>query len=117
MALPVPNVIAKPTAQKSSAAIARLTRILATTLPTFFMLENPTSSIAKPACMNSHNTAAMTTHTVPNARHRPHVLPAGGPGLEHREPGLHEQQQHRCYDHPHGVHCQRQVRRGWRVLR
>ncbi len=37
---------------------------LATTVPTFFMRLNPTSSMAKPACMNITNTAATTTHTV-----------------------------------------------------
>ena len=70
MALPVPKVMAKPTAQNSRAAMARLTRIFATTLPTFFIREKPTSSIANPACMNSTSTAAMITHIVSIASDR-----------------------------------------------
>ena len=67
-AFPVPKASAKPKAQKRSAAIARLTRIFATTLPTFFILENPTSSIANPACINKTRHAAMITHIVSIAR-------------------------------------------------
>src|ERR687886_1684704 len=42
-------------------------RIFATTLPTFFMREKPTSSIANPACMNSTSIAATITHMVSTA--------------------------------------------------
>src|ERR687890_2578329 len=63
-ALPVPKASANPKAQNNRAAIARLTKIFATTLPTFFIRENPTSSIANPACMNNTRTAATITHTV-----------------------------------------------------
>src|SRR5215212_9345780 len=63
-ALPVPKASANPKAQKSRAAIARLTRIFATTLPTFFIRENPTSSIANPACMNNTRHAVTITQTV-----------------------------------------------------
>src|SRR5829696_5763870 len=63
-ALPVPKASANPKAQKRSAAIARLTRIFATTLPTFFIRENPTSSIANPACINSTRHAVTITHIV-----------------------------------------------------
>src|SRR5438874_2947937 len=45
-------------------ATLRLVMTLATTVPTFFIRENPTSSIAKPACMNRTSTAATTTQTV-----------------------------------------------------
>src|SRR6266545_539034 len=37
---------------------------LATIVPTFFMRLKPTSSMAKPACMNITSTAATMTHTV-----------------------------------------------------
>ncbi len=70
MALPVPKVMAKPTAQNRRTAIARLTRIFATTLPTFFILEKPTSSIAKPACIKSTSTVATITHIVSMASDR-----------------------------------------------
>src|SRR5215212_7260835 len=63
-ALPVPKASANPKAQNNNAAIARLTRIFATTLPTFFIREKPTSSIANPACMNNTRQAAMITHIV-----------------------------------------------------
>ncbi len=46
------------------AAIERFVRILATPVPAFLPRENPISSIAKPACINSTSTAAMTTHMV-----------------------------------------------------
>jgi len=41
-----------------------LVSTLATTVPTFFMRLKPTSSMAKPACMNITRIAATTTHTV-----------------------------------------------------
>src|ERR687897_2775648 len=63
-ALPVPKASANPKAQNNRAAIARLTRIFATTLPTFFIRENPTSSIANPACINKTRQAVTITHTV-----------------------------------------------------
>jgi hypothetical protein len=37
---------------------------LATTVPTFFIRLKPTSSMAKPACMNMTKQAATITHTV-----------------------------------------------------
>ena len=42
----------------------RLVTTLATTVPTFFMRLKPTSSIAKPACMNITRHAATMTQTV-----------------------------------------------------
>src|SRR5438093_634812 len=42
----------------------RLVMTLATTVPTFFIRLKPTSSIAKPACMNITKQAAAITHTV-----------------------------------------------------
>ena len=42
----------------------RLVTTLATTVPTFFMRLKPTSSIAKPACMNITRQAATITQTV-----------------------------------------------------
>ena len=41
-----------------------LVRIFATPVPAFLAREKPISSIAKPACMNSTSTAAMTTQRV-----------------------------------------------------
>ena len=51
--LPLPKAKPKPTAQKASVPIERLTRIFATTAPTFLPREKPTSSIANPACMRN----------------------------------------------------------------
>src|SRR5437016_11511932 len=42
----------------------RLVTTFATTVPTFFMRLNPTSSIANPACMNMTRQAATITQTV-----------------------------------------------------
>ena len=58
---PVPKPIAKPTAQNMRNVTDRLMRIFPITAPAFFMRESPTSSIAKPACMNRTRTAATTT--------------------------------------------------------
>ena len=41
--------------------------ILATTVPTFFMREKPTSSMAKPACMKRTSIPARITQTVSTA--------------------------------------------------
>ena len=62
--LPLPKAKPKPTAQKASVPIERLTRIFATTAPTFLPREKPTSSIANPACMRNTMQAATITHTV-----------------------------------------------------
>src|SRR5215212_8381297 len=83
-ALPEPKARAKPKAQNSRAAIARLTSILATTLPTFFIREKPTSSIANPACMKSTRTAATITHTVSMASERSATV---GPSWASARPG------------------------------
>src|SRR5712692_9648860 len=42
----------------------KLVSTLATTVPTFFMREKPTSSMANPGCMNMTSTAATITQTV-----------------------------------------------------
>src|SRR5438128_4203114 len=63
-ALAAPNAMANPTSQYMIEAMLRLTMILATIVPTFFMRAKPTSSMAKPACMNSTRHAATITHTV-----------------------------------------------------
>ena len=52
----VPNAKAKPTAQNTSAAIEKLIRIFATTVPAFFAREKPISRKANPACMNMTST-------------------------------------------------------------
>jgi hypothetical protein len=62
--LPSPKAIANPNAQNITRAIERLTRVFAMIAPAFFMRESPVSNMAKPACMNSTRTAAMTTHNV-----------------------------------------------------
>src|SRR5215211_1888280 len=84
IALPAPKARAKPTAQNNSAAIARLTSILATTLPTFFIREKPTSSIANPACMKRTRHAVTITHTVSIASERSAVE---GPSCANASPG------------------------------
>src|SRR5881397_4046039 len=61
---PAPNAKPNPTAQKEMELTLRLVRTLATTVPTFFMRLKPTSSMAKPACMNMTKQAATTTQTV-----------------------------------------------------
>src|SRR5450759_2337146 len=62
--LAAPNAKAKPTSQYMTELMLRFTMTLATTVPTFFMRVKPTSSMAKPACMNRTSSAATTTHTV-----------------------------------------------------
>src|SRR5919199_5726310 len=59
-----PKASAKPTAQYANEATLKFVTTLATTVPTFFMREKPTSSIPNPACMNMTRTAATTTQTV-----------------------------------------------------
>jgi hypothetical protein len=59
-----PKAMAKPQSQYMIDETLRLTSTLATTVPTFFIREKPTSSMAKPACMKSTRTAATMTHTV-----------------------------------------------------
>src|SRR5579864_8408325 len=61
---PAPNANPKPTAQYAIELTLRLVTTFATTVPTFFMRLNPTSSIAKPACMNITKHAATITQTV-----------------------------------------------------
>ena len=62
--LPLPNARPNPTAQNATVPIERLTRIFATTAPTFLPREKPTSSMAKPACMRNTMHAATMTQTV-----------------------------------------------------
>src|ERR1700716_3901180 len=59
-----PKARANPIAQYTIEAVLKFVITLATTVPTFFMRLKPTSSMAKPACMNMTKTAATTTHTV-----------------------------------------------------
>ena len=61
--LPSPNAKAKPTAQKQIAAIEKLTRIFAITVPAFLPREKPISRKAKPACMNITRMPATSTQT------------------------------------------------------
>src|SRR3954470_4973302 len=63
ISLPSPNANAKPTAQKQSAAIEKLTRIFAITVPAFLPREKPISRNAKPACMNITRMPATSTQT------------------------------------------------------
>ena len=60
----MPKAKAKPTAQYTIAAIEKLVRILATTVPAFFLREKPISSSAKPDCMKITRRAASTTQSV-----------------------------------------------------
>src|SRR3984893_221908 len=61
---PAPKAKPNPTAQYAIELTLRLVTTLATTVPTFFIRLNPTSSMAKPACMNSTKQAAPITQTV-----------------------------------------------------
>src|SRR5437879_11302157 len=61
---PAPNAKPKPTAQYAIELTLRLVTTLATTVPTFFMRLKPTSSIAKPACMNITRQPVTITQTV-----------------------------------------------------
>ena len=63
ISLPSPNAKAKPTAQKQIAAIEKLTRIFAITVPAFLPREKPISRKAKPACMNITRMPATSTQT------------------------------------------------------
>src|SRR5256714_4272618 len=61
---PAPNARPNPTPQYAMELTLRLVMTFATTVPTFFMRLKPTSSIAKPACMNMTKQAATITQTV-----------------------------------------------------
>src|SRR6266851_715753 len=61
---PAPNARPKPTAQYAIELTLKLVTTLATTVPTFFMRLKPTSSIAKPACMNITRQPVTMTQTV-----------------------------------------------------
>src|SRR3954449_1506707 len=62
MTAPTPNAKAKPTAQYMRAAIEKLARIFAITVPAFLLREKPISRKAKPACMNITRQPATITH-------------------------------------------------------
>src|SRR3954469_14770489 len=59
-----PNANMKPTAHQAIAAIEKLVRIFATTVPAFLAREKPISRNAKPACMNMTRAPATITHIV-----------------------------------------------------
>src|SRR4029077_10405335 len=61
---PAPKAKPNPTAQYAIELTLRLVTTLATTVPTFFMRLKPTSSIAKPACMNITRQPVTITQTV-----------------------------------------------------
>src|SRR5712692_4776965 len=61
---PAPNASPNPSAQYAMELTLRLVMTLATTVPTFFMRLKPTSSMAKPACMNMTMQAVTATQTV-----------------------------------------------------
>src|SRR6267378_4954425 len=61
---PAPKAKPNPTPQYAIELTLRLVMTLATTVPTFFIRLKPTSSMAKPACMNMTKQAATMTHTV-----------------------------------------------------
>src|SRR3981081_2562220 len=64
----------------------RLVTTLATTVPTFFIRLKPTSSMAKPACINMTKQAATRNHTVPHAT--PAAVGAGGSSAARTENGM-----------------------------
>ena len=59
-----PKANAKPTAHQQIAAMPKLVRIFATTVPAFLALEKPISRKANPACMNITSAPATITHIV-----------------------------------------------------
>ena len=59
-----PKAIAKPQTHQTIDEIEKLTRILATIVPTFLPRVKPSSRNRKPACMNMTSTAATITHVV-----------------------------------------------------
>jgi hypothetical protein len=59
-----PKANAKPTAHQQIAAMPKLVRIFATTVPAFLALEKPISRKAKPACMNITSEPARITQIV-----------------------------------------------------
>src|ERR1044072_5522196 len=61
---PTPHAHAKPQTHQPTAAIEKLVRIFATTVPAFLPRENPISRKAKPACMNITSAPATITHIV-----------------------------------------------------
>src|SRR5262249_50884895 len=61
--LPAPKANAKPTAHQQIAAIEKLVRIFAITVPAFFAREKPISRNAKPACMNITSAPATITQS------------------------------------------------------
>src|SRR5659263_320218 len=61
---PVPKAIAKPTAQKTKAEMARLTRFFQAMWPAFLVRQKPASRVANPACMKKTRNAASITQTV-----------------------------------------------------
>src|SRR5215210_3277911 len=63
MSFPLPKANAKPMAQYMIAAIEKLVRIFAITVPAFLPRENPISRNAKPACMNITTMPARITHS------------------------------------------------------
>src|SRR6266487_4496265 len=81
-----PNASAKPIAQYAIEATPKFVMTFATTVPTFFMRLKPTSSMAKPACMNITRQAATITHTVSAAT--PAAWPAVGSSAASTETGV-----------------------------
>src|SRR3954471_23777202 len=63
MMSPLPKAKANPIAQYMIAAIEKLARIFATTVPAFLPREKPISSSAKPACMNITSMPARITQS------------------------------------------------------
>src|SRR5215217_5798806 len=59
-----PNAMAKPQAHHTIEEIEKFVRIFATTAPTFFPREKPSSRNRNPACMNITSTPATITHVV-----------------------------------------------------
>ena len=90
--LPVPKANEKPIAQNIRKLIDRLMRIFPITAPAFFMRERPTSSMAKPACMNRTRTAAKNTRRVLIAMSGVADVLSGGQGRDEQQ---HQRRKHR----------------------
>jgi len=62
--LPTPNMMPKPTSQKSNEPTMKSTKFFIKILAVFFVLVKPASTKANPGCMKNTSIAASSIHTV-----------------------------------------------------
>ena len=103
---PVLNAKANPQIHQPSAAIEKLVRIFAITVPAFLPRENPISRNANPACMNMTTMPATITHSelMPTVCSSSPAIPrfepsdaAHAPTGEAEQPGYRRERQRRDY--------------------